>query len=368
MQQLTFVKKNTLEWWDVPEPTLQTPDEVLVRPFAAARCDADLIMLRGRLTTLFRLGKLLRLTDPAVPHVFGSHPFRAPFAVGHECVAEVLTVGENVRRVKRGDVVVVPFQVSCGHCLTCGEGLTANCASVGPFSMYGGIGGKGAWGGALSEVVRVPYGDAMLVPVPPGVDPVSLASASDNLPDAWRTVGPALKAKPGASVLVVGGAAKSVGLYAAAMAVALGSARVDYLDTHPERLRLAKLVGAHPVEGAASFRGSYPIVVDATNRADGLAGAIRCVAPGGICTSVGIFARKSTPIPLFQMYTNDVTLKTGVTNARTNIPEVLSLVAGGKFKPELLTTTLADWGQADRAFLENSVKVVVKRERTMTNE
>lgn len=62
------------------------------------------------------------------------------------------------------------------------------------------------------------------------------------------------------------------------------------------------------------------------------------------------------------MYVNDLTLKTGVTNARANIPEVLRLVQTGRFKPELLTTLLADWEDAPKAFLEDSVKVIVKRD------
>ncbi|MES2731318.1 MAG: alcohol dehydrogenase catalytic domain-containing protein [Bacteroidota bacterium] len=367
MQQLTFVKKNTLEWWDVREPSIQTPSEVLVRPFAAARCDLDRTILQGRFPMFFKIGKFFSLTDTAIPHMFGRHPYKPPFAFGHECVAEVLACGEGVKNFKRGDVVIVPFQISCGQCLTCHQGLTANCSSVEPFAMYGGIGGKGYnghWGGALSDVVKVPYGDQMLVAVPPGIDPVTLASASDNLPDAWRTVGPPLKAKPGAPVLVIAGAAKSVGLYATAMAVALGAERVDYLDVNIDRLRLAKLVGANPIEGSYHyFKGSYPIVVDASNKSEGLRCALSSVAPGGICTSVGIFARKSSPIPLFKMYVNDVTFKMGVTNARANIPEVLSLVQSGRFNPGLLTTNLADWKDASTAFLESAVKVVVQRDR-----
>ena len=81
--------------------------------------------------------------------------------------------------------------------------------------MYGGIGGRDEWGGMLADVVRVPYGDAMLVRLPDGVDPIGLASLSDNVPDAWRLVGPALGSRPRASVLVVSGFASSIGLYAA---------------------------------------------------------------------------------------------------------------------------------------------------------
>ena len=107
----------------------------------------------------------------------------------------------------------------------------------------------GPWGGMMSDLVRVPYADAMLVPVPVGVNPVSLASASDNIPDAWRTVAPLLSAKkPEAPVLVVGGAAPSIGLYAASIAVVLGSAQVDYVDCDPGRLAIAQSLGANPIQ------------------------------------------------------------------------------------------------------------------------
>jgi alcohol dehydrogenase len=98
----------------------------------------------------------------------------------------------------------------------------------------------GDWGGMVSDLVRVPFADAMLVHVPAGVDPMKLASASDNMPDAWRAVGPQLAKEPNASVLVVGGGARSIGLYAAGMAVALGASRVDYVDDDPERLAIAQ--------------------------------------------------------------------------------------------------------------------------------
>ena len=81
------------------------------------------------------------------------------------------------------------------------------------------------WGGFLADVIAVPHADAMLVKVPLDIDPLAVASASDNIPDGWRTVGPQLAADPGAEVLVVGGGAgpNSIGLYATGLAVFLGS-------------------------------------------------------------------------------------------------------------------------------------------------
>ncbi len=367
MQQLTVVGRNRVEWRDVPEPTLGSADAVLVRPFAAARCDIDIGLIRGTAAAGFFWGKWLRQLDPHAAHVFGDAPFRVPFPLGHECVAEVLSCGENVRGFRRGDRVVVPFQISCGSCLSCAADLTAHCRTVPAFSMFGGVGGKNdGWGGALSDCVRVPWGDSMLVRVPDGVDAAAVASASDNLADGWRTVAPGLAAQPGARVLVVGGVVKSIGLYAAAIAVALKSERVVYLDRNAERLRIAASIGAIAVEGSYRRRDAanetFPIVVDATNDVRGLDFALRATAAGGVCTSVGIFPRKTTGIPMLRMYSQGLTLRNGVSNARPVIPAILELVRSGRLKPQLVTTTRAEWRDAALAFTENSTKVVVTRD------
>src|SRR3984885_15142328 len=88
----------------------------------------------------------------------------------------------------------------------------------------------------------------LLLLVPPGLDAVSIASASDNIPDGCRTVAPHLRRWPGAPVLVVGGAARSIGLYAAGIAVAMGSSQVDYMDHDRKRLELAASLGANPIQ------------------------------------------------------------------------------------------------------------------------
>ena len=224
----------------------------------------------------------------------------------------------------------------------------------------------------MSDAVRVPDADHMLVRVPSGVDPVALASASDNIPDGWRAVGPQLAERPGAPVLVVGGRAQSVGLYAAACAVALGSERVDYVDHVNQRLRLAEAVGANPIkaekgarwfrDAAPPLRGGYPISVDASSTEAGLRFALGALAPGGVCTSVGFYFRRGTPLPLWRMYLNGSTLATGLANARADLPSVLDLVESGRLRPEVVTTVRADWEDAPMAFLKRSTKVVVERQ------
>jgi len=133
MRALVVRSPGRLEWRDVPVPPPPGPGAALVRPIAMATCDLDRPLALGRTA------------------------FPSPLQLGHECVAEVVSVGDEVRRVAVGDRVVVPFQVSCGRCPACLRGLTGNCRSVPPLAMYGfGLAG-GLWGGVLSEQVGVPF-------------------------------------------------------------------------------------------------------------------------------------------------------------------------------------------------------------------
>ncbi len=373
MNQLTFVKKGLLEWREVAAPTLQTPEDVLVRPFVAGRCDGDSIFLFHDFSRALRAGAAVDLVDHGVC-ALGKDPFRGPFPYGHEGIAEVVACGENVRNLKNGQAVIVPWAVSCGSCATCKRGLTSKCERrAHTVSGYGFGKPTGGWGGMVSDVLRVPFADHMLVPVPEGVDPVSIASASDNIPDAWRTVGPLLKAWPEAPVLVVGGSARSIGLYAVAIAVALKSSRVDYLDTNKERLDVAASLGANAVKitrkerfwlaGEPVAKGGYPIAVDASNSRSSLEYAVRALAPGGVCTSVGFYFLKRTGLPLWQMYLNGSTFRTGLANARADLPDVLELITKGAFEPGRITSRVADWGSAAEAFASPGTKMVVARPR-----
>lgn len=375
MRQLTYIKKNTLEWWDVPEPGLQGGREAIVRPIAAGRCDGDRVFLNRNVTTPIKAGLALHYLDPIVTDTLGQHPYQGPIAVGHECVAEVVQCGAEVETVAPGDRVVVPWSVSCGSCPHCDIGLTSKCMhqTDTPLSGYGFGECLGPWGGMISDSLRVPFADAMLVRLPAGVDPVRVAAASDNIPDAWRTVAPHLEKRPNAPVLVVGGGARSIGLYAVGIAIALGAERADYVDFDPERLRIAEAMGGHAIElsekghkswlrkHAPRSAGNYPISVDASASVSGLTYAIRSLAPGGICTSVGYYFQRSTKIPFMHMFITSSTLHTGISHARASIPAVLRLVESGRFRPELVSTLVADWQDAPEAYLEHTTKVVLTR-------
>ncbi len=338
MRQLMFLGPGRAEWQEAREPAVGGPLEAIVAPVAVATCDLDVAILRG--------------TFKAFP---GSFP------LGHEGVARVTDVGEAVTSVSPGDLVVVPFQISCGTCPACRAGRTGNCNSVALGSMYGYEPFGGPWGGFLADRVRVPYADAMLVRLEPSIDPVGVASLSDNVPDAWRTVGPPLADAPGSEVLIVGGGG-SVPLYAIQLALALGAPAVRYLDTDEESCALAAALGAQASEGPVPRQlGSFPVTVDASMNADGLGCALRSTGPDGVCTSIGIYLR-DTAVPLFQMYVNGISFRTGRGHARRAIPALIDLVASGRLHPELVTSQVAGWESAPDALADPPRKLILTRD------
>jgi threonine dehydrogenase-like Zn-dependent dehydrogenase len=272
-------------------------------------------------------------------------------------------VGDAVTTVAPGDFVVVPFQISCGDCPPCRQSRTGNCTGHPPLSTYGlGTMGGLQWGGLLADVALVPEADAMLVPLQAGIEPATVASASDNIPDGWRCVGPQLDRAPGASVLIVGGDAgpNSIGLYAAGIAVALGAERVVYLDDDADRLRIATTLGAEAVEGPPPGKaGSFPITVDASGTETGLRCALNSTAFDGQCTSPSVYLDDPT-VPMFSMYSRCCTLHTGRVHARAAIPQVLDLVANG-FDPSIVTSAVVSWSDADEALIDPPMKLVITR-------
>jgi threonine dehydrogenase-like Zn-dependent dehydrogenase len=339
MLQLTYTAPNELEWREAPEPRLASGQAALVRPLAVATCDLDALIIGG------------------------SSPFPPPFALGHECVAEVVEVGEASTAFAPGELVSVPFQISCGECEPCRRGRSGNCAGVPFMSTYGFGPAVERWGGFLSDLVCVPYADHMLVGVPAGLEPAAVASASDNISDAWRAVGPTLAQEPGGSVLVVGGASSgSIGLYAVALALALGAESVLYVDADGARRKIASGLGAETLAEPPKRLGPFPITVDSSADPDGLALALRSTAPDGTCTSTAIYFGEQPSLPLLEMYTKGITFKTGRVHAREAIPHVLALAASGRVRPERVTTRVVRWADASEALLEREwTKLVIER-------
>jgi alcohol dehydrogenase len=339
MQELTYLDARRLEWRDAPEPRLSSDRGALVRPKAVATCDLDWLIVNGQ------------------------SPFRPPFPIGHECVAEVVELGDDVGSLRPGQLVSVAFQISCGDCVPCKRGRSGNCASVPFMSTYGFGPAVEQWRGCLSDLVGVPYAEQMLVPVPDGLEPAAVASASDNISDAWRAVGPALAAEPGVPVLVVGGAGPgSIGLYATALALALGADSVLYVDPDERRRDTAHSLGAETRAEIPKRLGPYPITVDSSGDPRGLALALRSTAPDGLCTSTAIYFGEDPALPLLEMYTKGITFKTGRGHVREAMPHVLALAATGSLHPEAITTRVVPWSDAADALLEPAwTKLVFER-------
>lgn len=339
MRALVARPGGRMDWRSMPVPRSQGPLGAVVRPIAVATCDMDRLIARG--TT----------------------PFPLPMCFGHECVAEVLEVGQDVTRFAPGDRVVVPFQISCGACAACLSGRTSNCQTVPPISMYGfGVAG-GHWGGAFADQLAVPYADGMLVALPEGIDPAAAASVADNVSDAHRHVAPYLPSllaeDPDAEVLVVGAQTRrhaftaSVSLYTGLVARGLGATRVTLADARPEVRALADGLGLTAVEprelgGPPTAR----LVADISATPRGTRFAVERTAPDGVCSSAGGL-HASVRMPLSTMYGRNVSLHVSRCHARTEIPRVLDLMESGRLRPETVTTVVASMDDAPAALEEH---------------
>ena len=369
VRELRFVRSGRLAWSEREKPTLVHPGDAIVRPFLAGRCDGDTLPIHRPVSRALQVGMALGLVDPVIGSICGKVPFRGPFAIGHECVAEILAVGPEVTGLQVGQQVIVPWAVSCGTCPPCLRGLTAKCATTvdgGTLAAYGFGPACGPWGGMVSDEFRVPFAEHMLVEVPDGVPSERVAAASDNLADAWRAVVPPLAAREGGSVLVLGGGGKSIGLYAAGLAVAHGASVVDYLDRSAERRLIAESFGARTrpwsERGRPGVRGGYDVVVEATSGSAGLRRGVRALAPGGVCTAIGYYVAGGTKVPLMHMYATDATLRLGVSHTRAILPELLDFLRRTEFPAERVTTRTADWDDAPEAYAARTTKLVLRRD------
>ena len=337
MRALTAAPGARLRWRSVPAPSAPGPEGAVVRPIAIATCDID------------------------CPLVLGATQLALPLQLGHECVGEVLSIGERVATVKPGDRVVVPFQVNCGACASCRAGHSGNCLSVPPLSAYGMGVVTGHFGGAFADQLAVPFADAMLVPLPAGVDPVAAASVADNLCDAYRHVAPhvprLLEQNPDGEILILAGLSSrplfspSTPLYAGLLARAFGARNVTLVDSRAHVRARAQRLGLHALT-PRELRGhrAAPLVIHISD--DPLATAIAHAAPDGVCSSTGSLHRHAR-IPILKMYVHRVSLHVGIPHARAIMPHVLELIADGSLPAGDVVSTVAPLDEAPDALHEH---------------
>ena len=223
-----------------PDPTIQSPTDVIVRLTTTNICGSDLHMYEGR--TSVEEGKIL----------------------GHENMGVVEAVGNGVDRVKVGDRVSVPFNVACGTCRNCTTGWSSFCLRANPTEgMDGaayGYANMGPYDGGQAEFLRVPWADFNLLELPEGTEHENdFTMLSDIFPTGWHGV-ELSGFQVGDRVAVFG--AGPVGLMAAHSAMIRGASQVFLVDKEADRLALGARYGATPID----FSAGDPVqqILDAT--------------------------------------------------------------------------------------------------------
>lgn len=340
MRSLVYVGPHQLEWREAAAPVIDAGHQALVRPIASTACDLDRRILAG------------------------ATPMQGPFAIGHEAVGQVLDVGPEAANggLRPGARVVIPWHLSCGTCTQCRARRPANCTRTPPLAGYGmPLGGH--HGGLYDDVVRVPWAAHSLVPVPDGVPSALAVSCSDQMVDAYGAVAPTLTSQPGAAVLVVGGLA-TLGLWVVMFAAALGAGEVVYGDADPEAAALAETLGAtRTVVGEIPDRidGDFALTVDVGGDAERSLGcAMRSVAPGGTTVGRCVYFG-APPVPYWDLFTTDMTFKTGLPHATPHIPAVLELLRSGAADPRKVFSGPFAYEDAPEVLLDPPRKPVFER-------
>jgi alcohol dehydrogenase len=340
MHSLQVTGPGEVDWVEVPEPELADARGALVRPLTVATCDFDHLIVAGR---------------APVPY---------PVQIGHEVVGEVVAVGDDVAGVSPGDRVVVPFQISCGGCAQCGRGRTSCCEAVPWLSCYGLGLAAGDWGGAIADLLAVPYADAMLVPLPAGLAPAVAAAAGCNITDAYRCVAPQLAEMPGAPVLVAADGFQNIGLISVVLAAALGAERIDVVGLGAPAAGKAAELGARVLDSLDDVEpGAYPITVDASLNEEMLVAALRGTAPGGVCTISAMYPQPPDSFPLLELFAACATVQTGQPHVRGEIDDVLRLLEAGAVRTDLLVDETLPWESAAAAYAAGGGrKVAISRQ------
>ena len=357
MRALTWQGNEQVEVTDVPDPVIQDPNDIIIRVTSTAICGSDL-------------------------HLYGVlGPFLKPGDVlGHEPMGIVEETGPDIDQLRAGDRVVVPFNISCGHCWMCRRGLFAQCettqvrsqgkgaALFGYTSLYGSV------PGGQAQYLRVPQAQFGPVKVPEGAPDEQYLYLSDILPTAYQAV--AYADVPAGGTLAVLGLGP-VGQMAVRIARHLGVERVIGVDPVPDRRAAAGRFGAETLDpGAAGNTAAALIeltggrgpdaVIDAVgmeahghdeprstrliaagqkatgllpdslaakvsdraalDRLDALHTAVKAVRRGGTVLVSGVYGGEVDPMPLMEMFDRGVQLRMGQAHVRRWIDDLLPIV------------------------------------------
>ncbi len=233
MKAVTYTGAREMTVLDQPKPKLKAPTDAILRVTTSGICGSDLHMYDGRT------------------------PLKEGTVVGHEIMGVIEQVGEAVQSIKKGDRVVLPFNIACGFCFNCLRGHTESCLTMNPEAPHAAYGyaGMGPYSGGQAEYVLVPYADfnCLKLPGTPGDQwEDDFLLLSDVFPTGYHATELA-GVSPGKTVAIFG--AGPVGLLAAYSSLLKGASEVYVVDGVPERLQKAKDMGAIPV----NFREGDPV-------------------------------------------------------------------------------------------------------------
>lgn len=366
MKAVRWMAPRTVSVGDVPDPALREPTDAIIKVTATAICGSDLHLYDHGATMGMKPGDI----------------------VGHEAMGIVEEVGSQVAHIAPGDKVVVPFNISCGHCFMCMRGLYSQCeetqnlggrkggALFGYTHMYGGV------PGAQAEYLRVPMAHFGPIRVDDSIPELAAILLADVLPTAWQAVEYA-QVEPGETVAVYG--LGPIGQMASRIALYRGASRVIGVDFVAERLQMAARHGVEPldssqfdssgevveaVEQLTKGRGADSVIdatgMDATGSAPdrllqtlkmqpdrliGLRQALGSVRRGGTVSVIGVYAGWFPNFPIGDLFDKQVTLRSGQANVRRWTGEILdALRAGDPLDAAGLVTNQAPLSQAPQLY------------------
>ena len=328
MKALVYHGPGKKSWDTVPNPTIQLPTDAVVKIDTATICGSDLHILKGDV--------------PAV---------KDGTILGHEAVGTVVETGSAVTKFQIGDHVLVSCITSCGSCRFCKE------------ARYGQCTGGGGWifghliNGLQAEYARVPFADNSLYKIPSGLADEQVLFLSDILPTSFEVGVLNGGVRPGDTVAIVG--AGPIGLAAVMTAKLYTPGRIIVIDLDDGRLAKAKEFGADvtinngredAVKRVMELTGGLgvDVAVEAVGVPTTFELAAELIRAGGKLANVGVHGKPVT-LHMEKLWIKDVTITTGLVDTRT-IPQLLSLIEGGRLDPTVLATHHFSLDQAMEAY------------------